>query len=165
MDGVYYIMESGIMPCSGIDTVAISEELARMKAYKNMFAYYDRDDIAQEIWLSVNKASAKFDPSRVTKKALQFFNVVSENALKNLKRDNRIIDNVSITDTPIKEDESFASEVRAKEMLSFILEKLPPSLHAPFMRMVEYGGEGVTQYIKTKIRTNVLRILEEYEDG
>ena len=160
--------ESGVQAASGtLDTVEISNELSRMKAQKHKFAYYDPDDISQEIWLSVNKSAKKFDPERVPegKRTISFFNVASENAIKNLKRDNRVIDNVNLGDTPvIREDISVAGELRAREMRDFIMDRLPPKLQEPFKRMIEYGGEGVSQYIKTKIRTTVLRILEEFNE-
>lgn len=150
---------------SGLDTVEIAEELARMKAQKHKFGYYDSDDIAQEIWLSVNKAAKKFDGDRVAegKRPLSFFNVASENALKNLKRDNKIADNVNLGDTPVtQEDHTVAGEVRARELRDFIMDKLPDKLHEPFIRMVDYGGEGVSQYVKTKVRNAVQEILEDY---
>ena len=150
---------------SGIDTVEIANELARMKAQKHRFSYYDSEDISQEIWLSVHKAAKKFDGSRVKegKRPLSFFNVASENALKNLKRDNKIADNVNLGDTPVtEEDHTLAGEVKAREMRAFIMGRLPEKLKEPFARMVDYGGEGVSQYIKTKIRNSVIEILEDY---
>lgn len=162
---LYICMNENEPTPSGIDTVEISEELARMKAQKHKFSYYDADDIAQEIWLSVNKAAKKFDGDRVKKgkRPLSFFNVASENALKNLKRDNKIADNVNLGDTPVQEvDHTIAGEMRARELRQFILDKLPDKLKEPFIRLVDYGGEGVSQYIKTKIRHAVAEILEEF---
>lgn len=133
-----------------------------MKAYKHAFAYYDSDDISQEIWISVQKAVGRFDPSRVNKRALQFFNVVTENALKNLKRDNRIIDNINIADRPIlKEDRTDIEEIEANELYMHIYKRLPDNLKNPFEKMVKYGGEGVSSYLKSKVRTAVLSILGE----
>jgi len=152
---------------SGINTVEIAEELARMKAQKHQFSYYDSDDIAQEIWLSVNKAAKKYDGDRVKKgkRPLSFFNVASENALRNLKRDNKTADNVNLGDAPVtQEDSSVAGEVRAREMREFIMGKLSKRLHEPFKRMVDYGGEGLSQYTKTKVRNAVEAILEDYHE-
>lgn len=152
------------MSVSGVvlNTVEIATELTRMKANKHCFAYYDVDDIAQEIWLAVNKSAGRFDPSRVRKKPLQFFNVATENALKNLKRDNQVADNVNIAGQPIiKEDASFEEDVKARELYNHIKSKLPTQLHKPFDLMIYNGAEGVSQYIKTKIRTLVLEILQD----
>jgi len=152
---------------SGIDTVEMTEELSRMKAQKHAFSYYDPEDISQEIWISVHKAAQKYDEDRVKKgkRPLTFFNVASENALKNLKRDNKIADNVNLGDTPVEQvDHNLAGHIRAREMRRFILDKLPPKLVEPFIILVDYGGEGISQYMKTKIRKIVQEILEEFED-
>ena len=158
-------MSEEIQSPSGINTVEITEELARMKAAKHKFSYYEPDDIAQEIWLSVHKASQKFDEERLKegKRPLSFFNVASENALKNLKRDTKIPDSVNLGDTPVEEiDYTLVGELRARELREFIIGKLSRNLHEAFIRLVDYGGEGVSQYMKAKIRNCVEEILKEF---
>ena len=154
--------------CSGqaliIDTVEMASELTRMKARKHSFSYYDTDDIGQEIWLMVHEASGRFDPTK-TKKPLSFFNVHTENRLNNLRRDRRIIDDTNLVNTPImKEDNSFEEQVAADELRAYMIAKMPPSLLESFDRMINYGGEGVSQYMKTKVRAVVARLMERYRN-
>ena len=152
---------------SGIDTVEITMELSKMKAAKYVFGYYESDDISQEIWLSVNKAAEKYNSDKLKKgkRPLSFFNVASENALKNLKRDNKIIDNVHLGNTPVNQvDYNLMSEMRAKELREFITNRLPPKLVDKFNELVDYGDECVSQYQKRKIRDAVLQILKEYRE-
>lgn len=158
-------MEESNHSTSGIDTVEITMELARMKAQKHAFSYYDPEDIVQEIWISVNKAAKKFEQSRVKegKRALSFFNTTSENALKNLKRDNKIADNVNLHDAPIYQiDYNLAGEMRAIELREYISKKLPGKLLPVFNQLVDYGDENIAQYTKTKLRNAVAKIVEEY---
>ena len=154
--------------CSGeemdIDTVEMASELTRMKARKHSFSYYDTEDIGQEIWLMVHEASGRFDPTK-TKKPLSFFNVHTENRLNNLRRDRRIIDDTNLPNTPIlKEDNSFEEQVAADDLMAYMTSKMPPSLMESFDRMINYGGEGVSQYMKTKVRAVVSRLMERYRD-
>jgi len=156
------------LQCSGeemhIDTVEMAAELTKMKGRKHSFSYYDTEDIGQEIWLMCHEASGRFDPTK-TKKPMSFFNVHTENRLNNLRRDKRIIDDTNLPNSPIlKEDNSFEESVAADDLMSFMLDKMPPSLVESFNRMVNYGGEGVSQYMKTKVRSVVTRLMERYRD-
>jgi len=142
----------------------VAAELSRMKARKHKFAYYEEADISQEIWIMVNEASGRFDPSR-TKKPLHFFNTHTENRLKNLKRDVRIIDWPTSFDNAIrKEDNSFRDAVIFKEMVDFIITYLPPHLCKPFRIMIEDDGNSVSQYMKNKVRMAVEELLEKYHE-
>ena len=156
-------MTEDLAPSGVLDTVEIADELSRMKATKHTFAYFDSEDISQEIWLAIHKASGRFDPSRVRNKNLSFFNVVTENALKNLKRDRRIIDNVNLSTEPSNPDTSFEDELAASELYEYIKMNLDGSLHDALDRIIFYGGEGVSSYTKTKIRKSILDILEGYD--
>lgn len=155
---------SGIPASGDIDTVAMAEEMSRIKASKYSFAYYDRDDIAQEIFLIVDKAAPKFDPAR-TKNPKTFFNVATENALKNLRRDTRIADNINIHDRPIEQlDNSFEEFMELRDMVEYLVVNMPDKLREPLAKMINLGGEGVSQYMKTKVRTAAMRLLEKYHN-
>lgn len=160
-------MESGVQAASGVmdvDTIQITIELTKMKARKHKFGFYEEDDISQEIWLMVNEASGRYDPTK-TNKQMSFFNVHTENRLNNLKRDIRIVDKPTALDAPIVcEDNTFAEMMEFRDLLNFINERMPKNLEEPFNRMLSYGGEGVSQYMKTKVRNVVLRLLERYKD-
>jgi len=69
------------------DVLEICEHLIRMKAQKFVFKGYDKEDIAQEIRLSCLKAWPKFEKGKMKGSPIKFFNMVSENHLRNLKRD------------------------------------------------------------------------------
>jgi len=156
--------ESGIATSGMVFGVEeIADELSRMKAHKYTFSYYDRSDISQEIYLMVHEASGRFDPSQ-EKKPISFFNVHTNNRLRNLIRDRRAIDSVSLPDI-VREDNSFQEDLNMRDMVEFIEMGLPsPRLKDAFNRMLNYGGEGVTQYMKIKVRNIVLRLLKRYKD-
>jgi len=160
-------MESGTLAASGvkeIDTIQITKELTKMKARKHKFGFYEEDDISQEIWLMVQEASGRYDPTK-TNKQMSFFNVHTENRLNNLKRDIRIVDKPTAISTPIiSEDNTFADMMEFRDLLDFMIKRIPKNLQDPFDRMLNYGGEGVSQYMKTKVRNVVLRLLERYKD-
>ena len=159
-------VESGVSAASGviIDTIQITKELTKMKARKHTFGFYDEDDISQEIWLMVQEASGRYDPTK-TNKQMSFFNVHTENRLNNLRRDVRIVDKTLSIDSPIISiDNTFAEMLEFKDLLQFINKRMPKNLKSPFDRMLNYGGEGVSQYMKTKVRTVVERLLERYRD-
>jgi DNA-directed RNA polymerase specialized sigma24 family protein len=153
------------IPTSGL--LEISSELSRIKAARNAFGIYDKDDISQEIWLAVDKAAPKFDLSKLPpgKRALAFFNFVSENILKNLRRDVKEIDTIPFEAAPSEiEDHTLAGVIRAREIYEYILERLSPKLKKPFEDLVNNGGENVSSYMKTQIRQEAARILLEFYD-
>ena len=158
-------MESGIMEqSSGIDTVAIAGELTRMKAYKHTFPGYEYDDISQEMWMMVQEASGRFDPTRA-KRVLTFFNVHTENRLNNLKRDNKKLsrDKPTAHDGPvIKIDNSFTEDVELNDLITFMEREMPSQLRESFDCMWYHGGVGLTSYMKKNVRDTVKRLLRLY---
>ncbi len=183
------MLGSGVLLSSGsldIDTIQIAHEMTRMKAVSHTFAYFEPDDISQELWIAVNHASGKYDPTRSTPKP--FFNVVTENAMKNLKRDSVgltlcpdcegigdkwcrgcrgkgkvprswvVIDPYTIRDV----DNSFTEEMAANELYEYILANISPKLQSPFKEMA--NGRNVSAYLKKKVREEVEEIMKEYRD-
>lgn len=67
--------------------VEIAEHLIRIKADKFKFRGYEREDIEQEIFFACVKALPKFDRDKMKGNPMKFFNMVTENHLRNLKRD------------------------------------------------------------------------------
>jgi DNA-directed RNA polymerase specialized sigma24 family protein len=152
---------------SGVDTIAISVQLAKMKARRHSFAYYDAEDIAQEIWLAVNKASGKFDPARTydDRGQIQFFNIATENALRNLRRDNKVKDDVNISDSTMdKQCAGFEEDVMAADLAAFIRTSIPTELLKYFDLMLSGYSERVPSYTKQKIRSYVSRLLDSMRD-
>ncbi len=157
------IIASGDVP-SGIDTVDMASHMSRMKATKYQFAYYDRDDISQEIWLIVDKIAPKFDPERA-KNPKSFFNVATENALKNLRRDTRIADRINIPDRNIDQiDNSFEETADLHEMVEYLIFNIPEKLKEPLMTMINQRGEELSQYMKAKVRKAVERLMERFRE-
>jgi hypothetical protein len=153
---------TGTQPSSGgIDTVQMAQDMSRMKARRYEFAYYDADDISQEIWLIVNKASEKYDSER-TMNPKSFFNVATENALRNLKRDTRIVDNINIHDKPVDQlDNSFEEFLELRDLVEYLVVNIPKKLRKPFMMMINQGGDGLSSYTKSKIRDAVTDLLKK----
>lgn len=159
---------TGTQQCSGtvvsIDTVQMAQDMSRMKARRYEFGYYDADDIAQEIWLIVNRASEKFDSER-TMNPKSFFNVATENALRNLKRDTRIVDNINIHDKPIDQlDNSFEEFLELRDLIEYLIVNIPARLRKPFIQMINQGSDGLSSYMKTKVRDAVTRLMEKYRN-
>ena len=148
-----------------INSVEMAAELTRMQVESSIFGYYDDEDIGQEIWLSVNKALKSFDPKKTKdgKSPKSYFNSCAKNAIRNLKRDKKIIDNVSLSMAYHDKiaDTSFEDGLSFKELVAHIFSKLPPNLHQSFHSMLYYGGEGVSPYLKTKLRSAILSILKD----
>lgn len=74
-------------PLDENEVLEIAEHLIRMKAKNYVFKGYDYDDICQEIRMSCIKALPKFEEKKTKGNPLKYFNTVSENHLRNLKRD------------------------------------------------------------------------------
>lgn len=161
------------------EVMDIAENLERMKASSNVFAYYDRDDIAQEIRLCCLLVMDSFDPDRVNKKPIQFFNVCTENWLRNLKRNvatrmpkpidsiNKLDDNpmnnlrvplVTSMDMEIP-DNSFQEEVVATDLKNSIESKLPKKLLYYYQLIINGSGEQLTPYVRKKVKDAVAKIL------
>ncbi len=72
--------------------IPIIERIAQHRR-RNVFAYYDSNDVKQEIWVLCLQALDKFDPTKVSpgipiKKQIEhFLNNHVSNRMKNLKRD------------------------------------------------------------------------------
>ena len=49
-------------------------------------------------------------------------------------------------------------------MIQFVSDNMPENMREPFNRMLNYGGEGVSDYMKGKIKRIVERLLEKYKD-
>ena len=159
-------MESGIASGVIIDTVAITEELTKMKAGNYTFPGYEYEDISQEMWLMVHEASGRFDPTKVRTKTITFFNVHTNNRLNNLRRDKQTLDKPTSIDGPIiKEDNSFEESIQLQDLVSFIESRLPPSLKLPFHHMMHCGGVGVTSYMKKNVRDAVSRLMKKYRES
>ena len=155
-------MASGIY----IDTVEMTIEMTKMKGKRYVFGIFEYDDIKQEIWLAVQKASGAYDPDR-TARAVTFFNVATENALKNLRRDfSRTGEFVNRSDLPTDRlDYTFEGSIIAKDMYDFFYENMPPHFRRDFEDLVQRGGANITASQKSKIR-KLARILEKrYKDG
>lgn len=143
----------------------ISDELTKMKAAKHTFAYYGADDISQEIWISVQKSSTSFDlKHKDAVNPMKFFNMTTQNAIKNLKRDKRVVDNTNISDFEDRTiDNSFSNECRFKELVEHIKSRLAPDLHPILDQMLTNGGEGIAPRIKTQIKKVIHDLLERDE--
>lgn len=141
----------------------ISHELTKMKAHQNSFGYYAPEDISQEIWISVQKSSSKFDTThKDAVNPMKFFNMTSQNAIKNLKRDKKTIDNTNISDFEDRNiDNSFLNECAFKELIELVKSRLPQHLHLSFELMLNHGGEGVSPRTKTKIKKIIYDLLEQ----
>ena len=148
---------------SGIDTVAMADELARMKARKYRFGYYDTDDIRQEIWLSINKSIDKYDETK-TKNPKTFFNVVSNNYLKNLVRDTRDVKAANVDRSIESVDNSFTDFTELCELIEYIVVRIEDKLKPALLALINLGGEGVSSYMKSKVRIAVMEILEMYRN-
>jgi DNA-directed RNA polymerase specialized sigma24 family protein len=146
---------------SGIDIIQMTSHMSRIKAKKFAFGHYDAEDISQEIFLIINKVCPKYDPSR-SKNPKTFFNVATENALKNLRRDTRIIDNINIHDRPIDQlDNSFEEFLELKNLIEYLVVNIKPKLRSALIAMINQGGAGLAQYTKTKVREAVSKLLEQ----
>jgi len=149
---------------TSVDIIKMSSDMSRMKAKKFSFGYFDAEDISQEIFLIVDKVSSKFDPTR-SKNPKTFFNVATENALKNLRRDIRIIDNINIHDKPIDQlDNSFEEFLQLRDLIEYLIVNISPKLRPGLIRLINSGGDGLTSYMKTKIRDAVTKLLEDYRN-
>ena len=147
-----------------VDTVEMAIQMSKMKADRYTHSYYDRDDISQEIWLICHKVEPKFDPER-TKNPKTFFNVATENALKNLRRDTRIADRINIADRNIEEmDNSFEEFLELRDMVEYLIVNIPSKLRKPLSLMINLNGDGVSPYMKAKVRKAVLRLLEKFKE-
>lgn len=147
-----------------IDTVQMANDMSRIKAHRYKFGYYDADDISQEIWVIVNRVSEKYDASR-SKNPKTFFNVATENALRNLKRDTHIVDNINICDRPIDQlDNSFEEFLELRDLVEYLIVNIPPRFRQPFIAMINQGGDGLSSYMKTKVRDAVSKLLERYRN-
>ena len=151
---------SGILSPSGIDTIWMTTEMVKRKCKRYVFGIFEYEDIKQEIWLAINKASGSYDPDR-TAKATTFFNVATENALKNLRRDfSRTGEFVNRSDLPTdKLDNTFEGTIVANDMYDFFMANMPPHFKSDFEDLVKRGGANITSSQKTKIR-KMARILE-----
>ena len=181
---------SGILLSSGtmdLDTVQIAGEMTRMKAAYHSFAYFEPDDISQEMWIAIQHASGKFDPTK-SMSPKPYFNVVTENAMKNLKRDavgmttcpdcggeapqwcrgcrgkGKVPRNwVVIDPTTIRcEDNSFKEQMAADELHEYLSANLSPRLQPIFEEMAR--GQRVSDYMKKLVRLEVAEILKRYRD-
>ena len=153
-----------LIPSGQIDTVAMATEMSKMKAKKYAFGYYDVEDISQEIWLSVEKSSHKFDPGRTTNPK-SFFNVATENALKNLKRDTRIIDNINISDSPVIQiDNSFEDFLELRDMIEYLVVRMPKKYRKAFILMLNGRQEDVSVYSRNKVKDYVTKLMERYRN-
>jgi len=161
------MIESGCIASSGIDTVAMAIQMTKMKGKRYVFGIFEYEDIKQEIWLAVNKASGSFDPSR-TLKATTFFNVATENALKNLRRDfSRTGEFVNKSDLPTdrldytREGLGFTI---ARDLYDFLYNRMPPHFRADFEDLVYRGGPNIPAAKLSKIRILVRLLVRRYND-
>lgn len=146
-----------------IDTVAMTEELAKIKARKYEFGYFDADDIKQEIWISINRSIDKYDPER-TKRPQTFFNVVSENYLKNLVRDTRDVKAANV-DRPIESiDNSFEEFVELRELVEYVVVKIEDGLRPALISMINGDGAEISSYMKGRVKKALLELLEMYRN-
>ena len=148
----------------------VEESMALLMQRLGTFAYYDADDLRQEIAIIILNASDKFDASKVKNCSKQYYFTCVSNRLRNLHRDknSKIVDvaqggNIYDLDEDLHPtDTATHNNIMTNDLFSYVTARIPPSLMADFQQMMKSGGEGVTPYKKGKIRIHVRLLIKRY---
>lgn len=136
------------------------------------FAYYDIDDLRQEVAVTIYKAAEKYDANKVKNSPKQYYFVCVTNRLKNLQRDvaSKIIDDAQgghIHETEEEEhvpDNSFLNDIMTKDLIDYVTSRMPDKFSAAFLSMLYGGGKEISSYKKGEVRKRVRILIKRYKD-
>lgn len=166
----------------------IIERLAKSRSARGAFAYYENDDIYQEIWCMCLGALNKYDPK--IGPIENYLVVHVTNRIKNLRRDKYFrpgsdvlssglawarmnlvnalpLDGGDMADCGILLCSTSVSTdpieyIMCNETLIYIQERLPENLHEPFEELI--CNNKIRSSLVEEIRQKIAEILSESED-
>lgn len=146
-----------------------TQQISKMLAHKNKFSIYDYDDISQEIYLLVNKASTKYDPAKGDE--FQFIYHFVVRRLITLKRDKQMAPKSKFAEakmkvyntTQLQENHRVIDNIHSifedyNDLISLIDKKIPANLRLNYLRMLE--GVEMSFPEKNKVIESIKKIIE-----
>jgi hypothetical protein len=61
-------------------------------------------------------------------------------------------------------DNSFEEFLELRDLIEYLIVNIPKKLRRPFMMMINQGGDGLSSYMKTKVRDAVTSLMEKYRN-
>jgi hypothetical protein len=167
------IFDKVVLPGGWTLQMMVEESMALLMQKYGTFAYYDENDLRQEIAIIILRVAEKYDAAKVKNCGKQFYFTCVTRALINLHRDvnAKIVDAAQggslihdLDEELHPVDNSTWNDIMTREIFAYVEMRMPKQLTADFKYMLHTGGEGMTPYKKRQVRNWVKTLIQRYND-